>query len=295
MPDMEEYRIPAPEGGHVSVLDFGGDGPDALLVHHIGLSPLEWKPTIAALAGRLRAVAIAWRGHGRSDAPLLPGTQNRRDLVAAVDHLGLDRPMLVAAGWGSAALSLAAAVEHPEKFRSVVTVNGTFPPTRQQVEEEVAVVRSPQMLAYFRDRFRMDTIVPTRTEIEELVALKVERVRADWMLGPEADLEEEVWHGVREVPGGWHTSPKSDTIFGLHDFAPDDPLHPGRTLYERLRLPLRIVHGLESWDYRSETMEYELDRAEPPITVTLLDAGQFPTYTHPQHLADILLQMSGVT
>lgn len=291
---MEERRLAAPEGGDLVLLDHGGEGPDVLLVHHLGLSPMEWQNTIDVIGGRAHAVCFTLRGHGSSDAPVLAGLQGRRDLAKVVEDLGLDRPVLVLSGWLSSVLGLCAAVERPELFSHLVTINGTFPPTRAQIEEEIEVVRSPQMLTYFRDRFRMDTVVATREELEELVRAKVAHMRADWAIPENADVEAEAWSGVRRVEDGWHTSPKSDTIFRSYDIAADDELFPGRGLYARLQVPLTIIHCLDSWDFRSETLEYELERPTPPIRVRTIETGQFPTYSHPSVIAYSALEAAGV-
>ena len=287
---MECVELAAPEGGELRVIDFGGAGPDVLLVHHVGLSPLEWRSTVRALAGRVRAIAPAMRAHACSTAAPLPGTAGRRDIALVSRAFGLRRPVLVLAGWISAVLGLAAAVEEPDAYRALVTINGTLQPTRAQIEEEIEVIRSPQMVAYFRERFRLDSVVTTPEEIEELVRSKVTSIRTDWMVDESADLESEVRSGLREVPGGWSTSPGSAGILAPYEFAPDDPLFPDRSLYERLQVPLHIVTGTESWDYRSEALEFELERYDPPIDVTQVDgAGQFPMYSHPEVIAEIIV------
>lgn len=287
---MDYVELAAPEGGELRIVDFGGAGPDALLLHHVGLSPLEWRGTARALAGRVRAIAPAWRGHARSTAPQLLGMECRRDLPFVSHAFGMRRPVLVLAGWISAVFGLAAAVEEPDAYRAVITINGTLSPTRAQIEEEIEVIRSPQMIAYFRERFGLDSVVSTPQEIEELVRHKVESIRTDWMVDESVDLESEVRSGLREVPGGWSTSPDSAAILAPYAFDPDDPLFPGRSLYDRLQVPLHIVTGTESWDYRSEALEFELEREDPPIEVTQVEgASQFPTYSHPEIIAQIVL------
>lgn len=290
---MDQLRLDVPEGGQISVLDFGGDGPDVLMLHHIGLGPLEWRQTVAALGGRIRAVSLGLRGHGGASAPALRGMAGRADLHLTVRELGLDRPVLALAGWISSTFGLAAAVEEPQQFRSVVTVNGTIQPTRRQIEEEIDVVNSPQMLAYFRDRFRMDEVVATRADLEILVANKVAHMGQDWLIDESAEVEAEVWAGIREMPGGWSTSPASQDLTSHYIFDPDDPLFPDRGLYERLTVPLHIVHCTESWDYTSDALEFELERDDPPIVVHQLEAGHFPMYSHPEQIARIVRAAAG--
>ncbi len=40
---VEERLVPAPEGGDISVIDYGGDGPAVVLMHHrIDYDILAW-------------------------------------------------------------------------------------------------------------------------------------------------------------------------------------------------------------------------------------------------------------
>lgn len=294
MPFLQHQRVRLPEGDDLPVIDFGGQGPDVLLVHHLGLGPLEWTRTIDALGGRVRAVAPALRGHMASTVPAVPSTVASADLHLVAQEFGLTRPVLVLAGWIAAVMGLSAAVQRPEAFSAVVTINGTIAPTRAQAQEEIEVVRSPQMLAYFRDRFRLDSVVPTSAEIEELAEAKVAAIMADWMVDAQDEVRAEVDAGLRRVEGGWTTSPSSQSIMTFYDLDADDPCFPTRDLYAQLQVPLDVVHGTESWDYRSEWLEYEIGRDDPPIRVTELDSGQFPMYSHPNEIARLILRSAGL-
>lgn len=53
-------------GGRVHYLDFGGDGPDLVLVHGLGGSALNWLAVAPALAGYARVYAIDLAGFGRT-------------------------------------------------------------------------------------------------------------------------------------------------------------------------------------------------------------------------------------
>lgn len=272
------------------MIDYGGQGPDVVLLHHVGMSPLQWRGVVDALGDRVHAVAPALRGHGRSSALPLPGAQNRHDLLTVIDALGLERPVVVAAGSLSAAFALASAIEHPERFTSIVTINGTFPETRERAEAEVEIVHSPEMIQYMRDRFRIDEICPTHEALTAHLAAKESALHQDWVIGDDIDLLSEILGGVRIVPGGMSTSPDTDTIRTLYDFAPDGFGYPDRALYRAVGVPVHVLHGLESWDERGVALEYELTDVNPGIDVHLLEAGQFPMYSHPAEIAKHVLQ-----
>jgi pimeloyl-ACP methyl ester carboxylesterase len=109
------------EGVRIAGLDFGGDGPPALLLHGLAGYAGEWAATATWLTERCRVVALDARGHGDSERH--PADVSRAAHVAdaafAVEELRLDP--LVAVGQslgGQTALLLAA--EHPELVRGLV-------------------------------------------------------------------------------------------------------------------------------------------------------------------------------
>jgi pimeloyl-ACP methyl ester carboxylesterase len=68
--DVLRRRIPLPEHGvEISVLDWGGDGPIALLHHANGFAAAVWGPVAERLRGHFRVVAVDARGHGDSTVP----------------------------------------------------------------------------------------------------------------------------------------------------------------------------------------------------------------------------------
>jgi len=68
--DVLRRRISLPENGvEISVLDWGGDGPIALLHHANGFGAAVWGPVAECLRSRFRVVAVDARGHGDSTAP----------------------------------------------------------------------------------------------------------------------------------------------------------------------------------------------------------------------------------
>jgi pimeloyl-ACP methyl ester carboxylesterase len=104
-----------------------GSGPPVVLVHGL-TSNIEknWRRpgTIdALLASGMRVVALDCRGHGESEKPHAPeaysGTKMGDDVVALIDHLGIDVTDLVGYSMGGAiAASLLA--RRPDRFRRVV-------------------------------------------------------------------------------------------------------------------------------------------------------------------------------
>lgn len=115
--------ITGADGLDLAIYDLGGDGPDVLLVHATGLCAGVWAPVADRLDG-FRVTALDVRGHGRSAAPDLSSEGDMswsgtgRDVLTAVDALGLDSPFGVGHSMGGASL-LIAELDRPASFRAI--------------------------------------------------------------------------------------------------------------------------------------------------------------------------------
>jgi non-heme chloroperoxidase len=98
------HQVPGGGGLRLHVREWGRvDGPPIVLVHGWAQNHLCWAEQYeSTLADEFRLVAYDLRGHGMSDAPADAGHYTDAglwadDLAAVIDHLGLERPVLV--GW----------------------------------------------------------------------------------------------------------------------------------------------------------------------------------------------------
>ncbi|GAA1879213.1 alpha/beta fold hydrolase [Lapillicoccus jejuensis] len=107
-----------------------GDGSPLVLVHG-GVLDIEqsWRELVPVLAERHRVVALELQGHGRTndiDRPITPAAM-AGDVVALLDHLGIDRAHVLGHSLGGA-VALELAVSHPDRVRSVVALSVTVRP-----------------------------------------------------------------------------------------------------------------------------------------------------------------------
>ena len=124
-----------------------GDGTPFLLVHGLASNLQMWAAVAERLAACGHAVAaVDLRGHGRSDKPdagydiaTITG-----DLVAVVDALGPERPVVAGQSWG-ANVALELAWRHPERVRGVAWVDGGWIELRRRFPhwDECARVMAP--------------------------------------------------------------------------------------------------------------------------------------------------------
>ena len=104
--------------------DEGGTGDllPVVFLHSSAGNASQWSAQLEHLRSHRRAVALEWRGHGRSGAPDdgdYSFSAMAADVAEAVERLGLGRFVLIGhSGGGLVALQYVA--EHPERVAGVV-------------------------------------------------------------------------------------------------------------------------------------------------------------------------------
>jgi pimeloyl-ACP methyl ester carboxylesterase len=112
----------------LSLREWPGDGPAFVLVHGLASNARTWDGVGRVLsdAGH-RAIAIDQRGHGLSDKPAAGYgfDEVTADLLALIESLNLDRPLIAGQSWGGNVV-LEFAARHPRATAGVVLVDGGF-------------------------------------------------------------------------------------------------------------------------------------------------------------------------
>ncbi len=137
-----------------------GEGSPLVLLHG-GLLTIDinFAGLIPTLAQRHQVIAVELQGHGRTadiDREITPAN-SASDVVALLDHLGIDRAHVLGHSMG-AAVALELAVNHPTRVRSVVPVSGS--------------VRRDGMHSDLSDpsKFATSTRMPTQQDFAEFAA-----------------------------------------------------------------------------------------------------------------------------
>ena len=155
----EHLRIPV-AGGELFAARWPGDGPVVVAAHGITGNHVSWNQVAAHLEGRVTLIAPDLRGRGGSNG--LPGpfgmAAHARDLVSVLDHLGLDRSLIVGHSMG-AYVAVVMAQRFPERVESLLLVDGGVPLPRDEslsVDEVIERVIGPAMA-------RLAMTFPTRS------------------------------------------------------------------------------------------------------------------------------------
>ncbi len=123
-PDVEPLCFVSREDGiDIAAYDFGGAGPDLVLVHATGFCAGVLAPLASELGNSFRCWAIDLRAHGRSGRRAdgdLAWSYFADDILAVCDALELDRPAAFGHSCGGASLLLAEQAR-PGSFTSLYT------------------------------------------------------------------------------------------------------------------------------------------------------------------------------
>ncbi|WP_340647481.1 alpha/beta hydrolase [Phenylobacterium sp.] len=115
-------RLQGPDGV-LHLLDWGGDGRPALLLHGGALSARTWDYVALGLRAEYRLLALDLRGHGDSHwADAYPPKDFARDVLAVVDQLGVAPCHLAGMSLGGVAAALCAQAA-PHRFASLALVD----------------------------------------------------------------------------------------------------------------------------------------------------------------------------
>ena len=114
-------------GGRLATFRLGADpgAPPVIAIHGITSTSRTWLPPARALGDRASLIALDLRGRGRSNElpPPFGIDAHVRDVIAVLDHFGLERGVIAGHSLGAYIAARLASL-HPERVRSLVLVDG---------------------------------------------------------------------------------------------------------------------------------------------------------------------------
>jgi pimeloyl-ACP methyl ester carboxylesterase len=115
-PGRLQFRMVRTRRGRLSTLE-AGSGPPLLALHGLGGTKGSFLPTVAALSGRYRVIAVDLPGFGDSDKPIGASYDARffaRAVIALLDALQLDCAHLIGNSLGGR-IALEVALQYPDR------------------------------------------------------------------------------------------------------------------------------------------------------------------------------------
>jgi len=115
-PGRLRFRMRSTRRGRLSTIE-AGSGPPLVAIHGLGATKASFLPTVAALSGRFRVIALDLPGFGDSDKPLGASYDARffaRAIVGLLDTLELERAHLIGNSLGGR-VALEVAMGYPDR------------------------------------------------------------------------------------------------------------------------------------------------------------------------------------
>jgi pimeloyl-ACP methyl ester carboxylesterase/catechol 2,3-dioxygenase-like lactoylglutathione lyase family enzyme len=275
---------PTPASGFVSVndvrlhyLDYGGNGPPAVLHHATGFHAWVWAPVAEALSTRYRVFALDARGHGDSEKPPAGYWWETfiADLVAFVEALALGPALGVGHSLGATTVAGAAA-HRPDLFRAVALLDPILIP---RVFRNPSIADNPMANAALKRR-------EVWASHEEVFASY--RGRGPFVKWRDDVLRLYVDHGFAAGDGGVHLKCPAAIEAQVFRMAPEPGFDGWRAL-ERLTVPALLLRGAQSEAFSASDADAALARLGRGELCTLPDATHmFPMETPEAAAAAIL-------
>ena len=122
-----------------------GDGPAIVLVHGFGLDLRMWDAQAEHLSARYQVVRYDCRGFGAS-GPFDPAVAytHAGDLLALLDHLGIEQAVLAGLSFGGRVV-LQAALAAPDRVRGLALLDAVLDGVPWDPESEAAIERAVQL------------------------------------------------------------------------------------------------------------------------------------------------------
>lgn len=176
-------------GIEIQLTVWPGNGKEVLGLHGLTANSRFWDCLASALSPRHKIIALDLRGRGFSDKPPTGYSLHHhcQDVLALIDDLGLERPILMGHSLG-AFISLAFAAQHPDRVDRLVLVDGGGKLSETQMAKVFAGIKPS-----------LDRLGKTFPSFEDYVS----QMREAPFLQPwNSFMETYFRYEVEEVPGG---------------------------------------------------------------------------------------------
>jgi len=183
------------DGVNIHIADWGGNGPNLLLIHANGFLGRLYRLMIARWVGQYHVRTMDWRGQGDSDKPPLEQCQwsnLHHDVEEVVERLGLSNFYGVGHSGGGAMLAYYAAL-HPGRVRALALLEPVVIPHEPPFAEQMQTTNSPLVERTLRRR------VVWESRAQLFAAYQGKDAFAQWK---EEVLWDYVNHGAYDLPDG---------------------------------------------------------------------------------------------
>lgn len=148
---LEPFTLNGPAGRLAGWASPAGSGlaTPVAFVHGINMSAAVWRGLVDQLGGDRRCVALDLRGHGDSDRTgPFTADDYADDLVAVLDHLGIDRAHVVGTSFGGM-VAVALAARAPDRVASITAIGSALAVEGMDLEGATAALRGMGVRGFY--------------------------------------------------------------------------------------------------------------------------------------------------
>ena len=198
MPEPKMIRAQG-DGIEIKLAEWEGTGTPILCVHGLTANSRCWDVVVRPLVGRHRVLAVDLRGRGLSDKPAngYSEAHHLRDIKSVIDHLHLDRVVLLGHSLGGY-ISMGLAATHPEKIAGLILMDAGGD-LSQEYWDSVAAAIKPSL-----DRLEM--AFPSKEALYNLMK------KAPFFQPWSHEIETYFEYDLVETEGGFRSRIRPDSI-----------------------------------------------------------------------------------
>lgn len=233
--------------------DTGGDKPAIVFSHGLLMDGSMFAPQLEALQQQWRCITWDERGHGKTtNGQTAPFSyyDSANDLVALLDHLGIEQAVLAGMSQGGY-LSLRCALRHPSRVRALVLLN-----TQALQEQEEKMHGHRQLI----DAWMNNGLSDEHARIIEGIILG------------------ENWEGAAAWRTHWQAMQRADVMQSFVTLSERDDISDA---IAAIRVPTLVVHGEQDQAIDLVRAEDMANRIAGAKLVVVPGAGHAANLTHP--------------
>lgn len=271
------------------MLKWPGTGPDVLMVHGPAFSAPSWGRLARELQADACVYAIDLPGHGQSPVELVDTDHGVESVAAAIESLGLDRPVLVGIDV-SAHTVLAVAVGWPHLVGGLVCIGSLALYEPERLAQMIAFADTDGLQQMVADRFLFGFRGMGQSDRQHVIDTVVGN-SADYYLTADmgSAIGIEVDWCIWDLPDGTFIHrPDPRTLREAIVYRSGSPWYPDVTMYDRLTVPTAVVISTGGQDATIAPDAAGLSKRNPLITGGSIESGAAPHYTHPELLARVV-------
>jgi len=247
--------------------EIAGEGAPFVMIHAGVADSRQWSDEFASFAERFRVLRYDMRGYGKSE-PADGEYSHLQDLIALLDHLHIDQPLIAMGCSMGGGLAMNLALTGPSKVRALIMVDAG--PTGLELDTP-----TPAGFAEAEKAFNAGDL--------DLVA----------------EIETQIWFdGMGRTPAQVNQSMRK-LVYEMNRIAltheakrrgkrlPDTQVPAVERLGE-LHIPVLVIVGAHDTPYTLAAADYMVEKLPTARQVTIDDAAHLPNLDHPEEFHGIL-------